>query len=805
MTAYGFAAMIARSLKVPGSPSAALTTIEVSNTGEANDLIVRHFTPVGKPAPPRPRSPEAASSSMIVSGDTARAAVRPSPPPSATYSDNDVYGSEGNTLVSAMSTEVVMEPRYPMVITAKPDLRTVLAPMPPVEPFVRDTGGSMSTSVTRTPSLQSGRLPYLPGLDGMRAIAVMAVMVYHANHAWLPGGFLGVEMFFVISGYLITLLLVGEHERQGRIDLGQFWRRRFRRLLPALFVMLAGMAVFMTLFRRTPMGRTRGDFAGGIFYISNWYQIAVGQGYTANEAFVPFRHLWSLAVEEQYYLIWPLVMVAVLMRFSGRRRPRLALWFAGASVAVALIVAVLFHAGDVAASCTADQRQGYWSLFGRCININEALYLGTFSRAGGLLLGAAFAMVWRPQALMRGSMRHRAGLLDVFGVVGLLVLGWLMTSLWLSEGGVHFGIRFDPALFRGGFLLTAIATVAAIAAVTHERSSLGRLLGTPALNWVGTRSYGLYLFSWPIYQIIRGEAGQPLTLTQFVLAIVITIPITEASYRFVEVPIRQGRLAEIMHDRHRRTAQVYRRRRRLVGLSLVGLGLVVFAGVSIAVAPNLCVGPVECDLAAATATSDSVPPAGSQPLSGPVDTSASSAIIGVTTPTTAASTTTSTTLPLDQRPPIAIGESVMLGAKPELEAAGFVVDAAESRQGPGVVDIVAKLRAAGRLGNTVVIHIGTNGDVTDETFAAIMANLPPEEVKSVWFLTVRADQAWIAGNNARIIGLPSKYPNVQIGYWGDLAPSVPGMANDGIHLKTTAAKQAYADLIATWTGVKAAG
>jgi len=147
-------------------------------------------------------------------------------------------------------------------------------------------------SVRRESPQQIGRLPYLPGLDGLRAIAVVAVMIYNANHEWLSGGFLGVEVFFVISGYLITLLLVGEHERRGRIDLGQFWKRRARRLLPALLLLLAGLAVFMTLFRRRPMGRTRGDFAGGIFYISNWYQIVVGQGYTANEAFVPLRHLW---------------------------------------------------------------------------------------------------------------------------------------------------------------------------------------------------------------------------------------------------------------------------------------------------------------------------------------------------------------------------------------------------------------------------------------------------------------------------------------------------------------------------------
>ena len=126
---------------------------------------------------------------------------------------------------------------------------------------------------------------------------------------WLGGGFLGVEVFFVISGYLITLLLIGEHERTGRVNLGQFWLRRFRRLLPAVLTMMGAVAVYMALFNREPQGRTRGDFLGGIFYISNWYQIFVGQGYTANEAFVPFRHLWSLAVEEQFYLIWPLVMV----------------------------------------------------------------------------------------------------------------------------------------------------------------------------------------------------------------------------------------------------------------------------------------------------------------------------------------------------------------------------------------------------------------------------------------------------------------------------------------------------------------
>ncbi|HEX2784649.1 MAG TPA: acyltransferase family protein [Ilumatobacteraceae bacterium] len=653
-----------------------------------------------------------------------------------------------------------------------------------------------------TPSSQISRLPYLPGLDGMRALAVIAVMLYHANHEWLSGGFLGVEVFFVISGYLITLLLIGEHERRGRVDLAQFWKRRFRRLLPPLFLLLAGLSVYMASFRRTPMGRTRGDFLGGLFYVSNWYQIVVGQGYTAGEAFVPLRHLWSLAVEEQFYLIWPLVMVLVLARHSRRNLPRMALWFGGASVAVALIMALLFYSGDVAATCTASQRQGYWTLFGRCISTNEALYLGTFSRAGGLLIGAAFAMVWRPMALLRGAMRDKARRLDVIGVLGLLLLGCLMWFLWLSEGGQHFGIRFDSMLFRGGFLVTGIATLCVIAGVTHQRSGLGRLLATPALNWVGTRSYGLYLYHWPVYQIIRGEAGKTLGAGQFVIAMLITLPITEASYRFVELPIRQGRIGAILEERRRRGAAAVAtpQRRRLIVVTLVATVLVALAAVSIAVAPNVCVGQVECDLAAASATNESSPPTDSSSTSTTLPGVVGSQVPQSTSSTSSTSTssTTSTTLPLDQRPPIAIGESVMLGAKPELEAAGFVVDAAESRQGTDVVGIVAALRAAGRLGNTVVIHIGTNGEVSDDTFAKIMASLPPEEVKTVLFLTVRANRAWIDGNNARIIALPSKYPNVHIGYWADQVPTISGIANDGIHLVSAGAKAAYAGYITVW-------
>ena len=149
------------------------------------------------------------------------------------------------------------------------------------------------------------RVPYLPGLDGMRALAVVAVILYHTNNGWLPGGFIGVEVFFVISGYLITLLLIGEHEKTGRIDLKQFWMRRARRLLPALFLMMALLMVYSAIFERDTLGKLRGDVIAGVAYVTNWYQIWTGAGYTALLDFAPLRHLWSLAVEEQFYLLWP--------------------------------------------------------------------------------------------------------------------------------------------------------------------------------------------------------------------------------------------------------------------------------------------------------------------------------------------------------------------------------------------------------------------------------------------------------------------------------------------------------------------
>jgi peptidoglycan/LPS O-acetylase OafA/YrhL len=421
------------------------------------------------------------------------------------------------------------------------------------------------------------RVPYLPGLDGMRALAVVAVMVYHANPSWLPGGFLGVEVFFVISGYLITLLLIAEKERTYAIDMRQFWVRRARRLLPALFTMLIALTIWAALFERDVLGKLRGDVISAVLYVANWYQIWTGAGYTASNDFAPLRHLWSLAVEEQFYLIWPLVMFA-LLRGGTRRIADVSRYLVLGAVAITVATAVLYHPGPVGTPEVTPE--AYWTIFGREISKIDALYLSTITRASGLLLGAAFAMVWRPVAMMRGPLGSKGRLLDGVALVGFVALAAMSWWMYLldPEGG-------NPWLFRGGFFLCGVATLMMVAAVTHQHALTPRLLSTPVLLWIGTRSYGLYLYHWPIYQLIRDIAGNRLRWHEFALAMVATAIITEASYRFIETPIRKRTFGASL-------ARIWRSpmpgpRNALFAVGAVVAGLSVFAGVSLATAPVL--------------------------------------------------------------------------------------------------------------------------------------------------------------------------------------------------------------------------
>ena len=624
-------------------------------------------------------------------------------------------------------------------------------------------------------------VPYIPGLDGLRALAVIAVIVYHADSRWLGGGFLGVEVFFVISGYLITLLLVAERERTGSISLGNFWMRRARRLLPALWLLLTLLAVWCAIWERDRLGMLRGDTLGGFFYGANWFQIWTGSSYTSSFAFAPLRHLWSLAVEEQFYIVWPLVMWVLLRRVRPRTSPVLAVWFVVCAAAVAVMTAVIHRTGPIGS--LAETPEQYMSFLGRQVLRTDFLYLGTFSRASGLFLGAALAMVWRPWALVRRGLRGGNGVFDTLGVAALAALGWMC---WTFRDVVRGETQHAyDLLYRGGFLMVGLASVVAIMAVTKPRSILGRyVLGNPVLVWVGTRSYGLYLYHWTIFQLYRKTAGTPLTLREFAGLMAVTVVVTEASYRLVELPVRAGRLGLAWRRwRNPSGPAALEARRRLTTAVLLASVLPLFAFGSMATARV-----IQDDITANLDDNE-----------GAV----------VTIPTIAPKPTTApgqTTVPMPTTSPpkiidvLAVGDSVMLGSARKLAAQGLTVDAAKNRQPLDALQIFNYYRSTKELGETVVIHLGTNGTTKAGIFDRLMK--PLAEVDRVIVLTVRVPtREYEKINNDIIYALQGRYPNVEILDWYTISKDHPEwFAKDKVHPNDAGQDRYVAEIVAKVRG-----
>lgn len=654
------------------------------------------------------------------------------------------------------------------------------------------------------------RLGYLPGLDGLRGLAVAAVIAYHANASWLPGGFLGVEVFFVISGYLITVLLIAERERNGSVALGQFWLRRARRLLPALLVTLLGVTVHAAVFARDELGQVRGDVVASLAYLMNWFQVWTGSSYFSELEFVPLRHLWSLAVEEQFYLLWPLVMVAV-MAWGRRRWSRLALWMLAAAAISAIAMAVLYRSGPVG---TVEQTpEQYLSLFGRDVSRLDLVYLSTLTRSSGLLLGAALAMVWQPWALRRAPIAQHSRLFDLVGLVGvglLVVAHWKLSDVIVGEDGR----RGNDWLFRGGFWLVGLATVMVIAAVSHPRTWFGGAagLGNGVFRWVGTRSYGLYLYHWPIFQMSRRVAGVPLSPMRFVVLCAVTAVVAELSYRLVETPIRQGYLGAWLRTAlSALDAQARATRRRLVAGVTAVVALVAFSGISLVTAEvtlNEIQESVEAGqiatvdlletIATATGTTSPPPTATTAPAVSATTLPGQTTVPAPATTNPENSTSTTTTQPPVVIDVIAIGDSVMLGAAAPLRELGYVVDAEVSRQFKAGVDIVTVLNDLRVLGNVVIVHLGTNGPTSTATLDSFFEQV--SNVPLVLVLTTRVDKPWQDANNTLIRTVPERWSNVKVLDWHELsAGQRDWFYSDNTHLRPAGAR-AYSQLIAQAIG-----
>ncbi len=353
---------------------------------------------------------------------------------------------------------------------------------------------------------------YLPGLDGLRALAVLAVVAYHLNLGWAQGGLLGVGIFFTLSGYLITDLLLTQYDRTGRLQLADFWLRRARRLLPALFVMLTVVVAWVTLLDRSQLPAIRGAVAASVGYVSNWWLIAQHSSYFARfSPPSPLGHLWSLAVEEQFYLIWPWLLWFGL-RWFGRRggtgtRPRLAAATLLLAAASAVAMAMFYHPGY-------DPTR---------------VYDGTDTRAFGLLIGAALAFVWPSNRLRSDVADGARRILDGAGIAGLTVI---FVLIWRTS-------EYSEFLYHGGMVLLSVATALVVGAAASPASRVGVALGCRPLRWIGVRSYGIYLWHFPIIVLTTPADGRE-TFVRGTLQVAATVAVAAVSWRFIEEPVRHG-------------------------------------------------------------------------------------------------------------------------------------------------------------------------------------------------------------------------------------------------------------------------
>lgn len=636
--------------------------------------------------------------------------------------------------------------------------------------------------MTTPPLSTSAARPRLGGLDGLRAIAVGLVVVYHLFPDALPGGFLGVDVFFVISGFLITTLLLTEHRERGRIDLVAFWRRRARRLLPALAIVLLVCTSLAALLSYTVGGadllvNASSQIAGAAFFVANWVYVALGSDYFAQGDPELFRNMWSLAIEEQFYVVLPLVL---LLALRMRSRATRVVFFGVFGIASAVWMAVLFLAGAPA----------------------TRVYFGTDSHVFGLLLGVALACALRPGSLSAREIPLRAWqqvALLVAGATGLALLGYLACTV--REGG--------PESFTGAFQFATFAVLVVVWAATRPGAWLGRALDVQPLRWIGERSYGIYLWHWPLLLLVgswvsagvastAGLAGWADDWLVPILTLLLTLACAALSHRYIEQPIRALGLRRAVL-RAMRPARLHGRS-LAVGVSVLAILVVTVpvTGVAIATAPVQTTARADSGGAEAVARGEAALAGAGRGLERaqardtndrPTADAAATDTNGFDTPEGFSTEwakdpvyTPPPPEPIESWQIFALGDSVMLASAPELVEAfpDIWIDAAVSRGLAAGVGIAEDLAAQGQLREVLVVGLGTNGPIDDADLEALL-RVAGEDPRIV-LVNAYGDRWWIPEVNAQLEAFAEAHRGVTLADWEAAIAEVPdGLAGDEIH------------------------
>ncbi|OCT12768.1 hypothetical protein A8709_31185 [Paenibacillus pectinilyticus] len=673
------------------------------------------------------------------------------------------------------------------------------------------------SKLTAGNSRSKGR--YMSGLDGLRALSVLAVIVYHLNSSWLPGGLLGVGVFFTLSGYLITDQLLVQWQTTRRIDLKDFWLKRVRRLMPAMLFMLAIVCLWLLIFDRSRLMQLQGDFVSVLLYFNNWWLIFHKVSYF--ESFgppSPIGHLWSLAIEEQFYFIWPLVL-ALVLRYVHRRGTLFVLTLAGALVS--MLVMAFVYQPDLDPS---------------------RVYYGTDTRAFALLIGGALAIVWPSRKLSEKMTGHSSKMLDMMGGAGLVVI---LLMMWTTNA-------YKASLYVGGLGLFSIITAIVIAAIAHPASLLGKVMGSKPLRWLGKRSYSLYIWHFPVIILTSSSMNTGGTdLSTVTVQILLSLLLAAFSYSCIEEPFRRGVFQPKQWILSLRSP-LRVRYMLMIGILPIQLFVMSFSNNSFAeklsanaamihqeatnvslvptdslfvpsVGPKLVPSPSPAATSSQTIVPSpsvsSVPKVSLTPTPSPTivpspspSSSPTATITPLPTPATKEPPNSQISLPVSdvsqetgkvspdpkvdaEQSITAIGDSVILDAAPFLEKLlpGIVVDGKVGRQMSQLAAVIDDLKSKNQLGRRVIIELGTNGSFNPDQLRGVLTTLG--DVKQIILVNTRVPRAWQDNVNATLSKVAAEFPQATVVDWHKASQGKEMyFVQDGVHLKTEGASY-YASLL----------
>ncbi len=568
-------------------------------------------------------------------------------------------------------------------------------------------------------------IQYIPAIDGLRAIAVIAVTLYHLGISWIPGGFLGVDLFFVISGYVITRLLLDSIQERGGLDLRDFYLARIRRLLPPLVFMIVVTSIVVGIWAPDTTKKFLTDAPFSLFGGMNWWLVFNHQDYFETSGRPPLlQHTWSLAVEAQFYLLWPLILLLVLKYFGKKVIPAAALTIAAISGVALMLVSFQL---DAANSSKVSH-----------------VYFGTDTHSIGLFLGAALAVSWIPQNFNLQVTRRAQDFIDGIGVFGFI--GILATFALIDET--------KPTLYRLAFPLAGIFGTAILISIVHPASRFAPLLRNKVLLWIGERSYAIYLWHWVIFQISRPQVdldGENWAL--FSLRILLVLAMADISLRLVELPIRSGAVAYWFGGMKYRTKAVRRKQKLAVALSI---SIVFIASATISASAIVRVDKKNQELIQLLKDAD-------KPILTPVENAADPGL-WVT------------------------GDSVILGIRHVLEMNHPIalINARVGRQAPELLEVM--LRDGPMVFKSpVVFNIGNNNALTRAQVIAILEAVKAAPQRIV--VNTAVPRPWRDANNELINEIAATYPNTVVVRWDQISEGHPEyFAPDGVHLVPAGAR-----------------